>query len=126
MLKNFTETIYPNNRPIMREEDKDTIVRGGTCIHIFRLPFPCENYVQDLKVIYKQGLEVVLIKDFADCEVIEAEHKSIIRVNLSPADTLKFEQNLLDIYVQLKVVTIDNSTLYNTPIKLMLEQTLDN
>lgn len=126
MLENFTETQFPDNRPIVKDEDRDSITRGATCTHIFKLPFPCAGYVQDLSIIYKQGLEIVLIKDFIDCTVTETPYKSIIAVDLLPTDTLKFEQNLLDVYIQIKVLTINNETLYNTPIKLILEQTLDN
>lgn len=126
MLDNFTETTLSDNRPIIIEEYKDTITRGATCTHIFNLPFPFANYVQDLVVIYKQGLEIVLIKDFADCEVEENADGSIVTIILSPVDTLKFENNLLTIQVQLKISTISNETLYSTPITLKLEPTLDN
>lgn len=126
MLDNFTETILSDNRPIMIEEYKDTITRGATCTHIFNLPFPFAGYVQDLVVIYKQGLEIVLIKDFSDCEVEENADGSIVTIILSPVDTLKFENNLLTIQVQLKIATLSNETFYSTPITLKLEPTLDN
>lgn len=126
MLDNFTETTLSDNRPIIIEEYKDTITRGATCTHIFNLPFPFANYVQDLSIIYKQGLEIVLIKDFADCEVEETADGSIVTIILSPVDTLKFENNLLTIQVQLKIATVSNETLYSTPITLKLEPALDN
>ena len=126
MLENFTETLFPDNRPILEDVERDSITRGATCTHIFELPFRCTGYVQDLSIIYRQGLDIILIKDFIDCTLTETVSDSIITIKLTPADTLKFEQNLLDVFVQLKVLTINNDTLYNTPIKLVLDPTLDN
>lgn len=128
MLENFTETSFSDNRPIPEEEDQDSIVRGGTSTHVFELPFLCTNYVEDLNIIYKQGLEIVLTKEFTDCLITEDEDNSTstLTLKLSSEDTLQFEQNLLDVYVQLRISTIDSELLYNTPIKLILEPTLDN
>ena len=88
MLDNFTETTLSDNRPIIIEE---YIPREALPALIFNLPFPFANYVQDLFVIYKQGLEIVLIKDFADCEEKKTQME-VLLIILSPVDTLKFEK----------------------------------
>lgn len=128
MLENFTETSYSDNRPLAIEEEQDSITRGATCIHIFELPFPInDGHVESLSVIYKQGIKApVLIKNISIIPVIDpAEYLYKFEVELTPEETLSFEQNLLDIYVQLKLEK-DGQTLYNTPIKLALNPTLDN
>lgn len=128
MLENFTETLYPDNRPLPIEEEQDSITRGATCIHIFELPFPInDGHVESLSVIYKQGIKVpVLTKTINIIPVVDpAEYLYKFEVELTPEDTILFEQNLLDVYVQLKLEK-DRQTLYNTPIKLALNPTLDN
>ena len=61
----------------------------------------------------------MLTKEFTDCLITEDENNSTstLTLKLSPEDTLQFEQNLLDIYVQLRISTIDSELLYNTPYK---------
>ena len=38
-LSNFTETPFPDNRPLVPEDEQDSITIGATCTHIFDLPF---------------------------------------------------------------------------------------
>lgn len=126
MLENFTVTSFSDNRPVAAVEEDYSVTRGATCTHIFELPFVCDGYVQELSIIYKQGLRIVLTKDLEDCELTQDQYSSVLTLELSSVDTLKFDENLLDIYVQLKVLTVVDETLYNAPIKLVLVQTLDN
>ena len=94
----------------------------------FELPFPInDGHVESLSVIYKQGIKVpVLTKTINIIPVVDpAEYLYKFEVELTPEDTILFEQNLLDVYVQLKLEK-DRQTLYNTPIKLALNPTLDN
>ncbi|MCK9470302.1 MAG: hypothetical protein M0Q88_00925 [Bacilli bacterium] len=138
-LSNFTETEFPDNRPPVPEDEQDSITIGATCTHIFDLPFLSAD-IEEAEIIYRQGLNVVLNKqtinnDFAIEDNLDPGHEgSRIVLTLSPEDTLKFKPNLLDVYVQLKIIkvkpeaepeSVDN-VLYNTPIKLKLNITLDN
>ena len=133
MLENFTETQFSDNRPVIEEEERDGIVRGATCTHIFELPFVYnDGFAESVSVIYTQGLKKVLTKNITIIPAqTEAEKSSTVTLTLSPEETLGyFEQTLLDVYVQLKVVTKAtetkaSETLFNTPIKLVIESALD-
>lgn len=138
-LSNFTETLFPDNRPLVPEDEQDSITIGATCTHIFDLPFLSAD-IEEAEIIYRQGLNVVLNKqtlnnDFIIEDNLDPGHESSrIVLILSPEDTLKFKPNLLDVYVQLKIIIVKpegesesfDNVLYNTPIKLKLNVTLDN
>ena len=57
---------------------------------------------------------------------METADNSVLTIVLSPIDTEKFKHNLLTIQAQLKILTVDNETLYRAPIKIYLDTTLDN
>ena len=137
MLENFTETIRPSNRRKYICNDKiEDIVLGSTSTHVFDLAFNYTEYVQESKVIYKQGLHTVLEKDpinNPDTFLIdENDNRTIITIILTPEETLQFKPNYLTTTVQLKILNKkpvssewSGEVLYNRPAKLRVEAPAD-
>lgn len=126
MLTEFRPTYNSDNRDSYIECDlsEDDIIIGSTVRHIFNLPFNFDNYIESCSVIYKQGLEVVLIK--TDYEIYETPMRATITVILSPEETRLFTKDSLDTYVQLKVVTTPGDVLYNKPSRIKVKKPTDS
>lgn len=71
--------------------------RGTTPLHTFTLPLDLNN-VTDLRIIYKQGNDIVLKKTFDEC-VVEA---NVVKVRLSREDTWKFDSRKI-VNIQLEI-----------------------
>ena len=128
MLDNYTITENSDNRiKYLCMPKQDEIIIGGSCTHVFILPFLYSDSVIESEIIYKQGLEVVLIKIGNLCDIKEDFDKqcTTLTVNLFPDDTLLFKDNLLDTSVQIKIYNIENEILYNIPNKLKIRRPLD-
>jgi hypothetical protein len=135
ILYNFTETHNSDNRfPHIHIDDDDEIVVGSTSTHVFILPFKYSSFVTNSKVIYRQGLEVLLEKDSSSFTIEEPENpdhpmwgKTILTVKLTPEETLLFNQYvaLLDTNVQLKIETENGDILYNKVNKIKVKLPLD-
>lgn len=128
MLENYTETTNSDNRFRCLGIDKDDeIIIGGTCTHIFILPFLYSQYVTDSKIIYKQGLNVVLEKDPQSYILEEDTEKNVttLTLKLSPAETALFKRNLLDAFVQMRIINTDGEVLYNRLNRLIVREPLD-
>ena len=138
----FRPTIHPDNRPhYIEDENKDLIVIGGSCINTFKLDFNYLDYVKtdapvdaelddkvDLsraKVIYRQGLDVVLEKYPEEFRIDEHKHYSYLTVILSPEETSLFSNNYLDVKVQVMVENNSGNLLYDIPSKLRVMSPLD-
>jgi len=117
-LSKFTEATPTVNDFLEDTVDTDEIVIGGTCTHIFELPFIYDQVVKSARVIYKQGLEVKLTVEVKDSMVQIKGTRSVIYVYLPKIYTLLFDKTILDAYCQLEIVTKDNSTLYDEPHKI--------
>lgn len=121
MFDNYTPTINSDNRFKRLEIDKeDEIIIGGTCTHIFILPFKYSTYVVNSKILYKQGLDTVLEKYPVDyiLEEDDEKGKTILKLKLSTQDTNLFRETLLDSFVQMRIETVNNETLYNKMSRL--------
>lgn len=129
VLDNYTQTFISDNRHqfIDSNEDKDEIVIGGSCTNSFELPFLYSKNIKSGSVIYKQGLDYVLGLPITK-DMIKMENKkcsfSIIQVNLSPTQTLEFNDTLLDTYCQLRLVDINDNVMYDKPHKLKVYKPL--
>lgn len=126
-LNNFTPTSSPNNKcrkvPV---NPINELTIGSTTTHTFSLPFIYSEYVKYCEIIYKQGLNVVLVKtDYTVQEENLDGGCSMIRVVLSPEDTLKFNRSLLDTFVQVKIVNIKGEVSYSTPNSIKILNPLD-
>ena len=138
----FRPTIHPDNRPRhIEDENKDLIIIGGSCVNTFKLDFNYLDYVKtdapvdaelddtvDLsraKVIYRQGLNVVLEKYPEEFRIDEHKHYSYLTVILSPEETSLFSNNYLDVKVQVMVENNSGNLLYDIPSKLRVMSPLD-
>ena len=128
ILENFTETTYSYNlREPSTLDEIDEIVVGSTTTHIFEVPFKYSEVVDGLEIIYKQGFNVILVKNESNVSVEEIERpcdhrwKSIITLVLPPEDTELFGRTYMDTYVQIKIYSKENETLYTnkSPIKVV-------
>jgi len=119
----------PNNRPQCVETEETKILIGSTVEHTFDVPYNVAVDLDELEVIYKLGVDVVLTKKLSEEEltyVIKGEHRSFVMSRISPEESLLFNNDLLDCFVQLKFTFLDDSINYSnlTPIKIL--KTLDN
>lgn len=139
----FRPTKHPNNRPPyhINDENKDLIIIGGSCINTFLLDFNFIDYVKTdapedasdetrvnlsrAKVIYRQGLNVVLEKFPSDFSIEEHCDYSYLTVLLTHEDTKLFKNNYLDVSVQIMVENNSGNILYDIPSKLRVMAPLD-
>ena len=105
MFKNYpqSEDYIPNNRPRKHECPKIEIMTGETAVHTFEIPFDVEADCSDFEVIYKLGLEDIIIRDKNDLDTtVMEDDTSIITCSLSPFETEMFKDTLLRASVQIK------------------------
>lgn len=138
MLENFTETFRPDNRfkCLCDCEMPDDITINSTVVHTFIFPFKFDPFVKECIITYKQGLFTILTKSFSTDELInnmvedENRHfllkedalKSYLILTLTPEDTSVFKENVLDTYVQVKIITIEDEVYYNSSNKLIVNK----
>lgn len=84
---------------------EQTIFQGSTPVHEFTLPFPTD-LVENIVVTYEQGDAVVIEKKDNEIE----RDGYVIRVSLTQAETLKFENGKM-VKIQLKVKTTENEVI---------------
>lgn len=115
LLEEFKETHNSDNRHhSLCIDEEDEIIVGGSCTHVFILPFKYSNYVVNSKIMYKQGLFTVLEKYPSEYKLEEKSNgTTVLSLRLSPEDTKKFNRPILKTYVQMKIETANNETLYN-------------
>lgn len=117
-LSDFTEATPVVNDFLTDTVDADEIIIGGTCTHVFELPFIYDRVVKSARVIYKQGLEVKLTVDVKQSMIQIKGTSTNIYVFLPVVYTELFDKTLLDAYCQLEIITKDNKKLYDEPHKL--------
>jgi hypothetical protein len=100
------------------------LVRGGTYVHNFSLPFLCSETLKELCVIYTQGPTQVLLS--YDYKLIEDPETDIsyLEFTLTPEETELFKDTLLDTYCQLKLVTFEGNIYFNEPQKIEVTSSL--
>ena len=125
-LDKFTETTLVMPNYINDTVDTDEIIIGGTCTHVFKLPFIYTEIVKKARVIYRQALKTVLTIDVNDKMVHICASNSIIYVYLPKVYTELFNATLLDTECQLEIITKNNETLYDNPHKIKVLSPLDN
>ena len=129
---NVPEGYIPDNRFRYLEDDtQDSIIIGGSCTHIFTLPFLYSEYAADASLIYRQGLNVIVTIP-ADRFVINETstghcNKTTITVLLTPEETGLFKITSLDTWVQMKLITKeDNKTEYSKRSKIIVKAPMDS
>lgn len=119
----------PNNRPRPRKEHKLTIMTGEDAIHTFEVPFDVEKDCITVSVIYKLGLDVVVVKykSSLDIHVYDDDwpHSSIT-VKLDRNETELFFKTCRSAKVQLKFVMADGSIQFSEIYPIKLEDSLAN
>lgn len=120
--------VPPDNLRRFKPCDCDQIMYvGGTCTHVFEFPFYCEDDDFDsIEVTYHQQDRVSLTKQIDG--VGDGDGTRFVKVTLTPDETSKFDDRLLDCLVQLKVTkggTILFSRLFRIKLKRSLEVTED-
>jgi len=113
-LDDYTITHGTDNRHrYLDVEEIDSITIGGSCTHIFELPFKYTNYIKSGIIYYKQGLTVLLSIDITDDMITDLENTSIITLNLSPVQTQLFSRNALDTFAQLRLISVDDKVMFD-------------
>jgi len=122
----YEPTHYPNNKILFLHNDSiDEIIIGGSCNHIFELPFKYSECIKAGWVIYKQGFEEKLRLQITPEMVTECKHRgSTITVKLTPEMTLKFDSTLLDTHCQLRLIDNNSQVLYDKPHEISVAMPL--
>lgn len=117
----------PDNYPKHRRYKKLEIMAGETAIHSFDIPFNVEDDCTMVEVIYKLGIEPVVIKNnmfYLDI-LVNDDDTSVVTCKLTPDDTLLFKNTALDTHVQLKFYMNDGSIVYSEIYKVFVKDSLD-
>lgn len=128
MFKNYPQPAdyIPNNRPQSIIAEKITIMTGETSEHSFELPFNVHRECLNLEVIYKLGLEDIIVRELSDLEVeITKDDTTMIICKLSPAETNLFRNTFLDANLQLKLYLVDGSVAFSDVYKIYVTNSLD-
>lgn len=127
MFKNYPQPddYIPNNRPKCRKPFKLDIMVGETSVQSFDVPFDVEEDCIDWEIIYKLGLEVVLIKSKETIEIIKDEDNTILSCVISPEETKLFNSTILDTLVQIKFTMKDGNIIYSEIYKIKINNSLD-
>lgn len=128
----------PNNRIRCFEEQHINIMVGETSSHTFRIPFNVEEDCTDVKVIYKVGINVALVKEFEELEIdveskeievggeIKTIYYTLITDTISPDETLAFADTLLDTFVQLRFTMKEGIITYSEIYPVSVRNSLDS
>ena len=127
MFKNYPqpEDYIPNNRPKCFKPFKLDIMVGETSVQSFDVPFNVTEECLDYVIIYKLGLEVVLVKTKDQIQNIDEEHSSILSCVISPEETQVFNSTILTTSVQIKFTMKDNSTVFSEIYKVKINNSLE-
>lgn len=125
MLENFTSTVISDNRPLDLEEEREGIVRGATCSHLFKLPLDIAE-IKDFKVSYKQGLHVILEKKSFECFMEVLEDDTHVKAILDPADSRLFNSYNKDTTVQIALILQDDTIIYSPLYSLIVLDTIND
>lgn len=127
MFKNYPQPddYIPNNRPKCHKPLCLDIMAGETAIHTFEIPLNVED-TEGYEVIYKLGVEPIIIKNNYQTEYIIDNDTSIITCTLYPEETKLFGNNtMLDAKVQLKFYMPGDVISYSEIYKIKLKDSLD-
>lgn len=97
------------------------MIRGSTPTHIFHLPIPTE-VVKGCLVSYGQKNRTILRKRTNECEL--SENKII--VHLSQTDTLRIDDAIPSVDVQIKIALYTGEVIVSRKIRIGLTECLDD
>lgn len=120
------EGYIPNNRPRCRIPHTIDIMAGETAEHSFEVPFNVDESCDSFEVIYKLGINPIIIKNQSHLEKVITEHgTTLITCKLSSDETSMFGDTLLSAKVQLKFYMKNNTISYSEIYKVNLRDSLD-
>ena len=125
MLDNFTQTFLSDNRPLFIEEEMESIVRGSTCIHLFKLPIDVSE-IKDYKVSYKQGLHTILEKSPIDCELESLDIGTYVKVVVEPKESRLFNWYNKYAFAQIAIMLQDDTVIYSHAYKIQILDTIND
>lgn len=135
----FEPTKNPDNRFEFIKEDKtQEIIISGSAEHTFDLPFLYREYkigqivrpgyIKSGIIIYKQGSKIIIEKDIdPNTMIINEDFDNFcctLDVKLKPSETQNFDETLLDTFVQLRLISINDELLYDTPHRIIVKAPL--
>lgn len=128
MFNNYPQPddYIPNNRPKPICPSKLSIMVGETSVQSFDIPFNVEEDCSNWEVIYKVGLEIVLVKKKEDTTIItQDDGTSLISFVLTPAETQLFNNLVLSTQVQIKFTMKTGETIYSDIYQIKVINALD-
>lgn len=97
-----------------------SVIRGTTPLHSFELPYPIE-IIDDIRVIYGQGKQLLFTKTKSDCVIENNE----IQILLSQEETLMFT-SFQNVFIEIKIKLKNGKVVRNEePILLRVIDTID-
>lgn len=133
MFDNFTPTTISCNRPkYIYDDNSGELVIGATNTHIFNVPFLLSEFTDSFEIIYRQGIEVVLVLNSMenngaiDVEEDEEKEYSIVTVTLNQEMSNLFKNSVLECQAQMKLYMQDGTTLYSDSYDINVKSPLDN
>ena len=121
---NLPENYIPDNMHRCPRQFHLDIMTGENAIHTFEMPFKFMEECSAVDVIYKHGLEVVLVKSVAPNDVNDEDN--IVTITLTPEETNLFTDNILDTNVQLKFTMSNDNIVFSEIYKVNVVNSLKN
>lgn len=117
---NTIPTTWPDNRiAFLNINEYDNITLGATSYHYFRLPVE-EQEIEEYKVSYKQGLDIVLEKQTGECVIEEYEGGFFLKVTVTPEQSRLFNFYNKDTFIQLALKLTDGTVSYSDMFRLAI------
>ena len=128
MFKNYPQPsdYIPDNRPKPIEPRRLEIMAGETTTHTFEVPFDVVNKTLKLQVLYKLGLNVILIKEDNDLNIfVKEDGTSVVSCHISDDESILFANTLLSTSVQMRFVMLDGSVQFTEIYRVKVRNSLD-
>jgi hypothetical protein len=112
--------VWPDNRiAFLNINEYDNITLGATSYHYFTLPTIPDD-ISDYRVSYKQGLSIILEKNFGECIIEPYGTGYYLQVTLTPEESRLFNAYNKDTFVQLALKFVDGSVSYSDLFRLAM------
>ena len=129
MFKNYPQPddYIPNNHPRHCKKHELEIMSGETTTHTFEIPFNVEKDTLGIEVLYKLGVNLVLVKTNEDLTITtdEETNSSIISCEITSQESLLFRDTVLNTNVQIKFIMLDKTIKMSEIYKVKVCDSLD-
>lgn len=130
MFKNYPQPddYIPNNHPRCHCIKPLEIMSGETTTHTFEIPFNVKTDTLGVEVMYKLGVNLVLVKTNENLTITTDEEKnsSIISCEITSQESLLFRNTILDTHVQIKFIMLDKTIKMSEIYKVKVYDSLDS